>query len=304
MRLKVTLLTLLLVGLTIPAAMASTINGTDKANAARACTTLRTQVGTTTFGNWYHTFGACTSAWVGKAHTARVSATSTCKHRGLHGRVLASCITLRTKSKLNLTIGTFKNAAKACAAEQANTNFAATHGNTSFAAFYGTNDNDANAFGKCVSMKASGKTPPTPSNNAAQHFTTSLTALNGSVVSGSGTLLLNSDNKLKINLSLSGLEANQSHEVSIRGTSSGNATCPAASADANHDNVISLSEAQPSVGNVLVALSTAQQAGEQLTASSSWLPLTLRTVVVLGKTVNGTYDATMPVACGTISAAT
>jgi hypothetical protein len=304
MRLKLTLLTLLVAGLAIPAAMGSTVNGTDKANASRACTTLRTQVGTTTFGNWYHTFGACTSTWVGKARSARVSATSTCQHRGLHGRVLASCISLRTKSKLNLTIGTFKNAAKSCAAEQANTGFATTHSGSSFAAFYGTNDNDANAFGKCVSMKASGKTPPTPSNNAAQHFTTTLTGLNGSGVSGSGTLLLNSDNKLKVNLSLSGLEANQSHEVAIRGMSSGNATCPTSSADTNHDNLISLSEAQPSVGNVLVALSTAQQAGEQLTASSSWLPLTTRTIVVLGKTVNGTYDATLPVACGTIAAAT
>jgi hypothetical protein len=303
MRLKLTLLAVLVAGLTIPAAMASSINRTDKANAARACTTLRTSVGTTTFGNWYHTFGACTSTWVGKAHSARVSATSTCTHRGLHGRVLASCITLRTKSKLNLTIGTFRNAAKACAAELANTGFSSTHGGKSFAAFYGTNDNDANAFGKCVSMKASGKTPPIP-NNAAQHFTTSLTALNNSGVSGSGTLLLNSDNKLKINVSLNGLETTGAHEVAIRGLGSGNATCPTSAADTNHDGTISLAEAQPSFGNVLMALSTAQQAGEQLTASSSWLPLTSRTVVVLGKTVNGAYDATLPVACGTIAAAT
>jgi hypothetical protein len=303
MRLKLTLSTMLVAGLAIPAAMASSVNGTDRANAARACNALRTQVGTTTFGNWYQTFGTCTSTWVGKAHSARLSATSTCKHRGLHGRVLASCITARTKSSLNLRIGTFKNAAKACAAEMANTSFAASHGGRSFAAFYGANDNDANAFGKCVSMKVSGKTPPTPNTNAAQHFTTSLTALNGSGVSGSGTLLLN-NNKLKVNLSLSGLEANQQHEVTIRGMSSGNSTCPTAAADTNHDGTISLSEAQPSIGNTLVALSAAQQTGEELTVSSSWLPLTTRTVVVLGKTVNGTYDATLPVACGTIAAAT
>jgi hypothetical protein len=302
MRFKLTLITLLVAGLAVPAAMGA-ISGTDKANAARACTTLRTQVGTTTFGNWYHTLGACTSTWVGKAHSARLSATSTCKHRGLHGRVLASCITLRTRSSLSVRIAPFKNAAKACAAEMANSSFATTHNGTSFAAFYGANDNDANAFGKCVSMKVSGKTP-TPAVNAAQHFTTTLTALNNSGVSGSGTLLLNSDNKLKINLSVNGLESNQSHEVAIRGLTSGNATCPTSSADANKDGTISLSEAQPSFGSVLTALSTSQQAGEQLTASSSWLPLTSRTIVVLGKTVNGTYDATLPVACGTIAAAT
>jgi hypothetical protein len=304
MRLKLTLLTVLVCGLAIPAAMASTpINGTDRANGARACSSLSTSIGTSTFASWYATKGACVSAWVAKAHAARLAATSTCKHRGLHGRVLASCITARTKSSLNVTIGTYKNAAKACTAEQADASFAANHGGKSFAQFYGANANDANAFGKCVSMKASGKTPPTPSNNAAQHFTTTLTALNSSGVSGSGTLLLNND-KLKVNLSLSGLEANQSHEVAIRGMSSGNSTCPTSAADTNHDGIISLSEAQPSVGNVLMALSATQQTGEELTVSSSWLPLTMRAIVVLGKTVNGSYDATVPVACGTISAST
>ena len=298
MRLKLTLLTVLVCGLAIPAAMASTpINGTDRANGARACSSLSTSIGTSTFASWYATKGACVSAWVAKAHAARLAATSTCKHRGLHGRVLASCITARTKSSLNVTIGTFKNAAKACAADLA------SMGTSKFASTYGANANDANAFGKCVSMRASGKTPPTPSNNAAQHFTTTLTALNSSGVSGSGTLLLNND-KLKVNLSLSGLEANQSHEVAIRGMSSGNSTCPTSAADTNHDGIISLSEAQPSVGNVLTALSATQQTGEELTVSSSWLPLTTRAIVVLGKTVNGSYDATVPVACGTISAAT
>jgi hypothetical protein len=99
------------------------------------------------------------------------------------------------------------------------------HGGKTFAQFYGANASDANAFGKCVSMKASGKTPPTPSTSAAEHFTTTLTALNNSGVGGSGTLLLN-NNKLKVNLSLTGLETGQSHEVALRGLSTGNATCP------------------------------------------------------------------------------
>jgi len=42
-------------------------------------------------------------------------------------------------------------------------------------------------------------------------------------VSGSGTLLLNND-KLTVHLSVTGLETGQSHEVSIRGTPSGNST--------------------------------------------------------------------------------
>jgi len=46
------------------------------------------------------------------------------------------------------------NAAKACKAEKADPNFAAGHDGKTFADFYGTNANDKNAFGKCVSGKA------------------------------------------------------------------------------------------------------------------------------------------------------
>jgi len=45
-----------------------------------------------------------------------------------------------------------KNAAQECKAEQADPNFAADHGMT-FDQFYGTNANDKNSFGKCVSSK-------------------------------------------------------------------------------------------------------------------------------------------------------
>jgi hypothetical protein len=46
------------------------------------------------------------------------------------------------------------NAAQQCKAEQADPNFASTHGGMTFDQFYGTNDNDRNSFGKCVSTKA------------------------------------------------------------------------------------------------------------------------------------------------------
>jgi hypothetical protein len=46
-----------------------------------------------------------------------------------------------------------KNAAMQCKAEQADPNFAAGHGGKSFATYYGKNDNDKNAYGKCVSSK-------------------------------------------------------------------------------------------------------------------------------------------------------
>jgi hypothetical protein len=49
------------------------------------------------------------------------------------------------------------NAAKACRAEQNDPDFTSTHDGKSFDEFYGTNENDENAFGKCVSGKARAK---------------------------------------------------------------------------------------------------------------------------------------------------
>jgi hypothetical protein len=48
------------------------------------------------------------------------------------------------------------SAAKTCKAEQAmaEADFRAAHGGKSFAETYGSNDNDKNAYGKCVSKKA------------------------------------------------------------------------------------------------------------------------------------------------------
>ena len=48
------------------------------------------------------------------------------------------------------------SAAKACKAEQAmvEADFRAAHGGKSFAETYGANDNDKNAYGKCVSKKS------------------------------------------------------------------------------------------------------------------------------------------------------
>ena len=56
-------------------------------------------------------------------------------------------------SKTNQANGTIRNAAQECKAEMADPNFPAGHGGMTFAEFYGTNHNDRNAFGKCVSGK-------------------------------------------------------------------------------------------------------------------------------------------------------
>jgi len=116
-----------LVALIVPAAsLGSGPTGQDRENGARACKALRALLTPDIFRQTYGTvqsnrrnaMGRCVSQWTHAAHQARISARS------------------------------------ACSAEQADPNFAAGHGGMTFDEFYGTNRNDRNAFGKCVSGKA------------------------------------------------------------------------------------------------------------------------------------------------------
>jgi hypothetical protein len=294
---RLTTILAVVAALTVAATAAATsgVNGTDRANAARACSALRTSLGATTFGHQYATFGACTSQWVARAHAARMAALTACQAKNLSGKALSNCVKGATNTTLATQVTTYKNAAKACAAELKSL------GVTAFEHKYGTNTNLRNAFGKCVSKQVSSKgTGGQGGGGAAQHFAVSLGALNNSGVSGSGTLLLNK-NVLTVKLTIDGLEANQQHAVAIRGLASGNATCPTSAADTNADSTITLTEGQPFFGAELLALDSAAQSGSPQTVSSTLSPLQTRTIVVLGKTVNGTYDATLPVACGVIA---
>lgn len=69
---------------------------------------------------------------------------------------LGKCVSKMTQ----IASSDVSNAAKACKAEQADPNFAASHDGKTFNAFYGSNTQahgkgaGANAFGKCVSQKA------------------------------------------------------------------------------------------------------------------------------------------------------
>jgi hypothetical protein len=296
---KMFLVALAALAVSVSAALAASgpINGADKTNGARACSALRT-ANASAFSAQYASFGSCVSAWAHRAHDARVAATTQCKSQNLNGSKLQACIAKAVASTLAPQVTAAKNAAKACAAERK------TLGDAAFEKKYGANGNLRNAFGKCVSGQASsgsgsGGSGGSGGSTAAQHYTITLAPLNNSGVSGSGTLLLNA-NKLQVNVTVNGLDSNQ-HAVAIRGLSSGNATCPTASADTNSDGTISLSEGQSFFGAQLLALDAAALSGQQQTVSSSLLPLQSRTIVVLGKVVNGSYDATVPVACGTIA---
>jgi hypothetical protein len=99
--------------------------------AAQACKTQRTQMGSATFNATYGTNKSKSNAF-------------------------GKCVAKMSQSASN----DVSNAAKACKAEKADPNFAASHGGKTFDAFYGSNTQahgkgaGANAFGKCVSQKA------------------------------------------------------------------------------------------------------------------------------------------------------
>jgi hypothetical protein len=111
------------------AANAGTVNAEVK-NASKACKAERAELGAEAFANKYgsnknrkNAFGKCVS------------------------RTAKPAVNEETQERIN--------AARACKAEQSDPNFAASHENKTFDEFYGTNPNGRNAFGKCVSSKAS-----------------------------------------------------------------------------------------------------------------------------------------------------
>ena len=110
------------------AANAATVNAEFK-NASKACKAERAQLGDDAFRAKY----------------------GSGKHgRNAHGK----CVSQKAAPELSEESEKKINAARACKAEQQDPNFAATHDGKTFNEFYGTNANDNNAFGKCVSSKA------------------------------------------------------------------------------------------------------------------------------------------------------
>jgi hypothetical protein len=101
--------------------------GHDKVNAAKQCAKERKALGKDAFGQLY-----------GKP------AMKNCKADAANGD---DGVTVKEKV----------NAAKACNAEQADPAFATSHDGKTFDEFYGSNKNGQNAFGKCVSAKATAK---------------------------------------------------------------------------------------------------------------------------------------------------
>jgi hypothetical protein len=82
--------------------------------------------------------------------TAQLHAMGAKAFKALYAKpAMQTCQGKQGKSAQN----TVNNAAQQCKAEQADPNFATGHNGVTFDQFYGTNGNDRNAFGKCVSGK-------------------------------------------------------------------------------------------------------------------------------------------------------
>jgi hypothetical protein len=307
MKLNISLLAVAVCAIALPLASSASVTKQDRTNGARACTALRAGLGATSFGLTYGTTaarsdarGKCVSAWTAAAATARRASTNPCKARMLKGAKLAACIQASTKAKLNARVSATKNAAKVCAAERTSL------GAGPFAAKYGTNANKSNAFGKCVSSHAKAANG---GGVTKTRYRVTLSALNNSGVIGDASLTLSGD-QLTVVLHARNLEASKEHMQHIHGLASGTATCPTSSADTNSDGTITLQEGLPFYGGILQNLSpfpTANASGnisysETLTVSTATLgALETRTIVLHGKTVGGSYDMTLPVACGQIT---
>jgi hypothetical protein len=98
-------------------------------NPAQTCRTQRTQMGTKLFDKTY-----------GKNANDR-NAFGKCVSKAAHAQAQNE-----------------SNAATLCRSEQSDSNFASSHGGKTFAQFYGTNADDSNAFGQCVSTKTTATT--------------------------------------------------------------------------------------------------------------------------------------------------
>jgi len=136
-----------------------------------------------------------------------------------------------------------------------------------------------------------------------------LTPLNAHVgrqaVTGMATLTMDASGTLAVTLDVKGVVAGQLHAQHIHGHG-GDATCPTPQADADGDGVISVGEGVPDYGPVLVPLTPFQTPAdsrysyEQTFPNQGALDPERRAIVIHGAFVDGTYVASLPVACGTI----
>jgi hypothetical protein len=148
----------LIAAVAVPVTAAAKPTKTDRKNAAKECKAERGASPATreAFKARYRTFGKCMSRRArdeaSEREVAHTNAAKECKAEGAVHHAFGECVSGKAKAKEaamdardRKAIRARKNAAKGCAKEREEI------GREAFAARYGTNHNNKNAFGKCVS---------------------------------------------------------------------------------------------------------------------------------------------------------
>ena len=152
---KVTTIAAALVLVVLPAG-ASAKQSTERSKAAQDCRAERSAAGAENFRTLYERFGQCVTQTVrenrAERKQARREAVADCSADDLEGRELKQCV--RSERRQNIAEAKAEdqaelNAARDCRAERDDI------GDEAFAEQYGTNHNNRNAFGKCVSGRVS-----------------------------------------------------------------------------------------------------------------------------------------------------
>lgn len=149
---KITMIVAALALVPLPAASAKTPTKAEKREASQDCRAERDAAGVENFRALYDRFGQCVTQTVrenrAERRQAREEAATDCDAQDLEGAERKEC--MRSERKENLADAEAEdqlelNAAQDCRAEQDEI------GDEAFAEQYGTNHNNRNAFGKCVS---------------------------------------------------------------------------------------------------------------------------------------------------------
>ena len=148
-------------------------------------------------------------------------------------------------------------------------------------------------------------------NSTTEVFRTTLMPLNNSGVFGTATIRL-TDGQYSVKIHAFGFEPNKEHAQHTHGhVDKRNSECPAPSADTDHDGLVSLIEGLPFYGPVLQSLTPFQTptlngmeiyhnsfAVDTSSADKDVTPPERHEIVLHGLTVNGAYNALLPVSCG------
>ena len=143
--------------LAFPAGAVAAPTKADTKAASKECHDLRAAMGKENFRAQFGNFGKCVSKKAkeeaAERKAAKKQAKADCKAQGLKGKEYKACVDQQTaanKAEADAKDQNKVNAAKTCREEQ-------KADPAAFAAKYGTNANDKNAFGKCVSATARAK---------------------------------------------------------------------------------------------------------------------------------------------------